>query len=307
MYALRSIMKCNFFLLAFIFSSSILLAQPGDGLVKTPHTSTLQILSQDTRPGELSKKAVRLNQLLEKKRALELALEDFDTEGAWDYRLAESLMELATVQRELGYKQLAADAYRDALHNMRVNKGLYSANQLPIILDLMHWYLEEQDFHLADELGDWAAFILQRAYSAPNEKAQLAQAYQQLINLRLSAPRVQSCPRNWFYISCRDIRRWRGDHFVKAFELQKKATNMMLEHYGKTDPLVMNHLIQLAKISLITSEEIRRVKDGPYTRIRYRPGHYDRSFRHTMTFLQINFPQLDPELIYSNNSTLYTD
>ena len=86
-------------------------------------------------------------QLLQTQQTLEEAILNAEiTFNAWDSRLSETMLSLAKVRTALGYTQQARLTYFHVLHNIRVNRGLYSVDQLPIILDLMQWYLADKEY-----------------------------------------------------------------------------------------------------------------------------------------------------------------
>lgn len=217
-----------------------------------------------------SNNETRVSVLLHKEAALEEALNQLESNGPWDIQLSESLLELAQVRQDLGNKEAARQVYNRLLLNLRVNQGLYSANQIPIILDLMKWYLEEAEYQLADELGDWAEFLYQRIYAEENEVELLFAAYNELINIRLGAPQTHTCYTLNLRIedydqrdfSCGVIRRFRSEHFISAFQLQKKRVELVAQMQG-ADQRLIQQKTRLAKISVVTAGVVGGIAIDP--------------------------------------------
>lgn len=210
----------------------------------------------DISPSETS-----LEELLQRETALEENLFGIETNGPWDYQLFESLLALAQVRRDLGKEEEAREVYNRLLQNLRINNGVYSIEQLPILLDLMTRYLQQADYQTADELGDWAAFLVARNYSDEDEVQQQLEGYNQLINIRLNAPRSHACfdlklrienYENRDY-DCMAIRRYRAEHFIGAFQLQKSRIELIEQQGEALDLQLMQQQARLANISIMTA------------------------------------------------------
>ncbi|MDA7595934.1 tetratricopeptide repeat protein [Luminiphilus sp.] len=71
--------------------------------------------------------------------------------GPYHPALAPLMVEVAAIASALGDLSRAADFYDRALHNVRVNNGLYGDQQLPILRGLIALYLESGDREALEE------------------------------------------------------------------------------------------------------------------------------------------------------------
>ena len=71
--------------------------------------------------------------------------------GPYGGELAEPLTDLARYHRARGDYEQALDYYRRALHNVRVNDGLYSERQLPLVRELLNLYRLAGEYEALDD------------------------------------------------------------------------------------------------------------------------------------------------------------
>lgn len=109
--------------------------------------------------------------------------------GIWTEERARLLLEMASTNRAMGNNEEARQQYEDALHNRRVNEGLYSLDPLPVILDLMAWSMAE-DPEFIDRMGDRADFLLERHYDDEEQIPDLVLWYGKLLRLRQQAQAI---------------------------------------------------------------------------------------------------------------------
>ncbi len=76
-------------------------------------------------------------------------------QGPYASALAAPLMELAGYLHEAGDPEQAELLYRRALHVLRVNEGLYSENQLPLLRNLLAVHRSLGDWHALDARYDY--------------------------------------------------------------------------------------------------------------------------------------------------------
>ena len=106
----------------------------------------------------------------------------------WSPEQAGILLSLARTKLALGDNEGARVLYENAMHNMRINSGIYALQQIPIILELMNAYMVV-DSGFTDQLGDRAAFLFQKAYTEDRDLSNLIEGLSTLLSLRLSAAR----------------------------------------------------------------------------------------------------------------------
>lgn len=103
----------------------------------------------------------------------------------WSPEQAGVLLSLARTKLALGDNEGARELYENAMHNMRINSGIYALQQIPIILELMNAYMVV-DSEFTDKLGDRAAFLFAKAYTEDRDLPKLIDGLSTILKLRLS-------------------------------------------------------------------------------------------------------------------------
>lgn len=140
--------------------------------------------------------------------------------GIWTEERANLLLEMANANFEVGNQEDAKEQFEDALFNIRINQGLYSDAQLPIIFDLMAWYMIDDD-QFIDELGDRAAFLLEKSYSDEEQIPQLVAWYLELLQLRREAHRSLNASNSAHYEKAQVL----GERISKLLEAAFNSDN----------------------------------------------------------------------------------
>lgn len=167
--------------------------------------------------------------LMKKAQELESQLIQLDiTNELWSEERAKVLMDLARVKQSVGDTKQARELYEDALYNMRINGGIYTLDQLPVILDLMERYMLEDD-EFTDQLGDRALFLYEKAYTEDAQIPDLILGYRALLDLRLNA----------FY--SHDGKQ--PLHAIKASELAIRINALQERLFNSEDPAVRNTVV----------------------------------------------------------------
>ncbi len=95
-------------------------------------------------------------------------LEEFEAAendgGPYDFKLTEPLYDLGRAQVAAGRHTRAIKQFRRALHVERINQGLYSPSQLPILSDLIETYIAVDELDKADRLHAVQYDLKKRAY-----------------------------------------------------------------------------------------------------------------------------------------------
>ena len=249
-----------------------------------------------------SNESPSLSDLVRKESDLEQALNNLEVGGAWDFQMSELLLELADVKRDLGNETEASQLYNQLMLNLRVNLGLYSTDQLPIILELMERNLEQAEYKVADELGDWAEFLYERAYSDEDDLDNLVAGYNKIISIRLGAPRSHRCfeldltVEGYDHIDngCKFIRRDRAEHFISAFQLQRKTVELLDQNPQIPDLLKLQQRARLAKISIVTAGIVNGTDEIiGVTRRRYDSEYYFNTSYRLIRQLEKDYPLLN--------------
>lgn len=133
-------------------------------------------------------------QVLEQYRGDMMEIERLETElirldianGIWDEDRARLLLDMAKASHETGALEEANDLFAEALYNIRINHGVFSLDQLPVIFRAMEMNTGADD-QFFDELGDRARFIYEKAFTEETEIPELIVGYTRLYELRTRA------------------------------------------------------------------------------------------------------------------------
>ncbi|GEM_PF-894713 len=88
--------------------------------------------------------------------------------GVYDYRLSELYLAMGTNYQQLGEAQLAVDAFSQALQLSRINNGLFTEDQLPVVKALVESYLNLGDISSANLNQEYLLYVTQKIYGAAN-------------------------------------------------------------------------------------------------------------------------------------------
>ena len=110
-----------------------------------PDEAPVALLPKPPRQGQAAAVAAQ------RERLLELEQE----QGPYAAALAEPLMDMGRFLQEAGDAEQAGQLYQRALHVLRINEGLYSDNQMPLLRNL---------FAVHRSLGDWQALDARYEY-----------------------------------------------------------------------------------------------------------------------------------------------
>ena len=106
---------------------------------------------------------IELNRRIETSRA---GIEEIQTNaGIYDQSLIEAYWSLAEFYNELEDYESASDILKDALQVARINMGLYSSEQIPLVRLLIENEVKEQDWRAADDFYELEYLIASRAFS----------------------------------------------------------------------------------------------------------------------------------------------
>lgn len=107
-------------------------------------------------------------------------MESMETEqGPYADGLAEPLGSLGRYYRQQGDFEQAQEAYRRALHIIRVNDGLYSERQIPLVRDLLATFRDAGDYEALDRRYEYL-FRLYGAGRAPYTELRMRAALEYL-------------------------------------------------------------------------------------------------------------------------------
>lgn len=164
--------------------------------------------------------------------------------GVYDPRLAEELLGLAYAYRAQARHRDAVRAFERALHITRVNAGLHTSLQRPILEKI----IEE---HTA--LGDWKSLDRDYRYLYWVTRRQVGENDPKLLPVidRVGLWHLKA------YTEALDKTPFR--HLTEAEHLYDKAVGIIKTHYGADDPRLINRLYAIA----ITDYRMASDTEGP--------------------------------------------
>ncbi len=86
--------------------------------------------------------------------------------GVYDFRLSELYLSLGNTYRLAGDFQLAIDSYNEALQLSRINEGLFTEDQVPIVEELVNSYLNLGDIESANLNQEYLLYVKQKIHGA---------------------------------------------------------------------------------------------------------------------------------------------
>ncbi len=97
----------------------------------------------------------------------EESIANFEIEGGvYDFRLSELYLGQGNAHHQAGDFQLAIDAYNEALQLSRINGGLFTEDQVPIVEELIDSYLNLGDIASANLNQEYLLYIKQKIRGA---------------------------------------------------------------------------------------------------------------------------------------------
>ncbi len=148
-------------------------------------------------------------------------VERIETEyGAYGGQLSEYLVGLAVAFQEQGEHGEAIDAFKRAMHINRINEGLYSLNQVPIIEKMIESYVAQGDWEDANDKHHYLYWLHRRNFGA--EDPRMLPVIDKLSNWHLNAYALDMGS-GLFY------------HLINAHRLFNLAVNIIANTYGEND------------------------------------------------------------------------
>lgn len=90
--------------------------------------------------------------------------------GAFDHRLAENFLSMGLAYRANGDVDAAIDAFRQALHVNRIDKGLHHLVHVPIVDLLIDAYASQGDWHAVDQQQRFRHWIHKREVATDSDE-----------------------------------------------------------------------------------------------------------------------------------------
>jgi len=131
-----------------------------------PETETKSAEQQAEEVRLAAEEAARLARLVAQRDRLEQRLDELQSEeGIYSPALGELYSDLGALQTELSDFDAAAQQYNQALQISRINSGLYSEQQIPLLSSLIDAHQRREDWQQVDNLSHLYLLMHQRLYS----------------------------------------------------------------------------------------------------------------------------------------------
>ncbi len=154
-----------------------------------------------------------------------------DAGGVWDPQLIEQLTAQGSLLQQQGDHATAVATFDRAMHVDRINYGLHTTEQIPIVEELIESYMAMEDWDNADLYYNYLFYIQQKAYGSEDPRmipvlAQLGQWHLQAFNIGFGE--------------------MLGLHLSNAQILFDAAVRMVGLHFGQQDERFVSYLRNIA-------------------------------------------------------------
>ena len=214
----------------------------------------------------------------------------------WDHNSIETLSDEADRLKEQGLFASAYDLYPQIMYQMRIYEGLFSANQLPLLMEMAAWHERRSELAEADSLLDRAEYYAGKNPDPENN-------YRRLVLQRIYLPDEKRCfERNQDRFlnpskGCEKQRYYRADSFIAATNLMIKIVE--ISDHQKTDLITLAGLAQFTafcvygvdgpSVIVESKDNMLYMSDNTQVRERYRYQKWERVQRRVLKQLKNEF------------------
>lgn len=177
----------------------------------------------------------------------EASLQTLESNGAWDDSLAQELLSLGAVQQRLGEHLQAIETFDRATHLTRVNRGLYSLQQMPAVESRIASFLALGDWEEADRLQQYAFHVHTRALESDDPA--LIPALERLASWHLTA----------FF---RALDEFPPDRLFDAYTLYEKALVLSTRSPERDIQREIEYLNQMVGVAYLVARTSSRQYSG---------------------------------------------
>lgn len=209
-------------------------------------------------------------------REYNLSVEQIETiGGVWDSGLVEQLATLGGLQQQQGYHPDAIATFNRAIHINRINSGLHTLEQVPVIEKMIESHLALGEWEQADLYYNYLFYVQQKAFGANDPR--IIPILDRLANWNIQAF-------NMGYGESLGVR------LSSAQMLFSAAARMVGAHFGRGDERFVNYLHNLASSAYLVSTnpglmeelnrpDIRLAQDTLRSQLNERSAIIPRGFR----------------------------
>jgi len=167
------------------------------------------------------------------------AVSDIELDGgAWDGSLVEELASLGRLQQQQGNHIGAIETLDRAIHVNRINSGLYTLEQIPVVEQLIQSYMALGDWEQADIYNNYLFYVQQKAYGVDDPR--LIPVLDRLATWNIQAFRIG-------HGNLPGIRLRQSQIMFSA------AARMVGLHFGKTDQRFINYQRNIANSAYLVA------------------------------------------------------
>jgi len=165
----------------------------------------------------------------------EQALEELEFQGgAWSAQIAEELATLGSLLHQQGDYEESIEIFDRAVHVNRVNYGLYSPEQIPLVEKMVESHVALGQWKEADEQQQYAFYVQNKAYGARDPR--MISVFQNLARWNVTS----------FY---RGIDPDPSQRLLQTYLLFRAAADTVEAHFGQRDPRYIELLQDVAGAS----------------------------------------------------------
>lgn len=212
--------------------SNIENAEPTSFSAQFASAAELAIKAEPSIFSDLSPQQQAYLQRLEEIGDFDQILEDLEIEGgAWSVQIAEELADLGELLQAQGKYKESIDIFDRAVHINRVNNGLFSPNQVPLIGKVVDAHIALGQWSEADDRQQYAFYVQTRAYSIGDPR--MIDVFDNLARWNIAT----------FY---RGIDEDPNPRLLQTYMLYRAATESVATHFGTQDPRYLPLLHKVA-------------------------------------------------------------
>jgi tetratricopeptide (TPR) repeat protein len=141
--------------------------------------------------------------------------------GAWSAQIAEELSTLGNLLYQQGDYEQSIEVFDRAVHVNRVNYGLYSTQQIPLVERIVESHIALGQWQLADQQKQYAFYVQSKAYGARDPR--MADVFENLARWNIAS----------FF---RGIDPDPSARLLETYMLFRAAANRVAFHFGTADP-----------------------------------------------------------------------
>ncbi|MES3006709.1 MAG: hypothetical protein V4751_02955 [Pseudomonadota bacterium] len=162
----------------------------------------------------------------------EQVLEQLEQEdGAWSSQIAEELSTLGTLLYAQGDYEQSIKVFDRAVHVNRINYGLYSTQQIPLVDRIVQSHVALGQWVEADRQQQYAYYVQTKAYGARDPR--MAEVFENMARWNVTS----------FY---RGLDPDPSARLLETYRLFRNAANTVAFHFGTADPRYVNLLKDVA-------------------------------------------------------------